>query len=55
MEIYQNTLSLLAGQEKELLIQISSNRTPILCLAVQTIGTLFVLGVVVWLNSGFRV
>ena len=38
MEIFQNTLGLLASQEEELLIQISSNRTPILCLAVQTIG-----------------
>jgi hypothetical protein len=38
MEIYQNTVGLLANQEAELLIQISTNRTPILCLAVQSIG-----------------
>ncbi|XP_046650912.1 neurobeachin-like protein 1 isoform X2 [Daphnia pulicaria] len=37
MEIYQNTVGLLANQEAELLIQISTNRTPILCLAVQSI------------------
>jgi hypothetical protein len=40
MEIYQNTVGLLANQEAELLIQISTNRTPILCLAVQSIGWL---------------
>ncbi|KAI9560727.1 putative neurobeachin-like protein 1-like isoform X3 [Daphnia sinensis] len=38
MEIYQNTVALLASQEPELLIQISTNRTPILCLAVKSIA-----------------
>ena len=38
MEIYQNTLSVLANQETELLIQLSTNQTSILCLAVQTLG-----------------
>jgi len=46
VEIYQNTLQLLAGQDvpdyPELGHQMSNNRTEIICLAVETIATFLI-------------